>query len=210
MRTVIFDFDGTIADTMGTLVGIYNRVAPTYGCKQVDPAEIPELRKQRPQDVMRRFGVRFFNMPWLLRAVRREMKQRIDTVSPQPYVLEAIKELHARGYIIGMLTSNTEQNARHFLQQHGVEDMFSFLVAFKNLFGKDRAFRRLLKERGLSKDDVVYIGDETRDVEAAKRAGIPVIAVAWGFNAKEALEALHPDRLIEHQDALLPTIVGLD
>lgn len=209
MRTIIFDFDGTMADTLATVVAIYNRVGPTYGCRPVATAELPELRKQRPRELMRRFNVRFFNLPWLLRAMRRELQLRMNAVPPQPHVLETITALHARGYTIGLLSSNTEQNVRTFLEQHDVSSLFSFVVSYKNLFGKDRAFRRLLKARKLAKDDVVYVGDETRDIEAAHRAGICVVAVGWGFNAKEALLALKPDAFVERQEDLLSTLQQL-
>jgi phosphoglycolate phosphatase-like HAD superfamily hydrolase len=49
---------------------------------------------------------------------------------------------------------------------------------------------------------MIYIGDEIRDVKAAKKAAIPVAAVGWGFNSAGALEAFSPDFLLSHPDDL--------
>ena len=46
-----------------------------------------------------------------------------------------------------------------------------------------------------SMDEIIYVGDEMRDIEASKKVGIPVIAVSWGLNKREALESFKPDQM---------------
>jgi phosphoglycolate phosphatase-like HAD superfamily hydrolase len=58
----------------------------------------------------------------------------------------------------------------------------------------------------LDPSKVFYIGDETRDIEAAKKAGIKSIAVTWGYNTKAILDNSNPDFLCESTDALKETI----
>jgi phosphoglycolate phosphatase-like HAD superfamily hydrolase len=68
--------------------------------------------------------------------------------------------------------------------------------------GKPREFHRILKKRKVAKDEVIYIGDESRDVEAARESGIKVISVTWGYNSREALSAHRPDFIAETPDEL--------
>jgi len=69
--------------------------------------------------------------------------------------------------------------------------------------GKPREFRKILKKRGISKDHALYIGDESRDIEAAHAVGMKVISVLWGYNSKQALESHKPDFLADSgEDAL--------
>jgi len=116
-----------------------------------------------------------------------------------PQVLE---ELHGRGHRIGILTSNSETNVLAFIARHRLP-YFHFVRTSSKLFGKGRAMRRILKAEGLPPERVLYVGDETRDIEAAKEAGLRMAAVGWGYNALTALSALDPDHLLEHPGELL-------
>lgn len=78
-----------------------------------------------------------------------------------------------------------------------------FVYSGQNIFGKDKVINRLLKEQEINKALAVYIGDETRDVEAAQKLGMKVIAVTWGFNSKKVLQTLNPDAIVEKPQDLI-------
>lgn len=202
MRTAIFDFDGTIADSLHVMQELYNRIAPSYGCKPVPDADLPRLQGSRPQQLMKAYGVRWYVLPFLARKMRAAFRAEVGRAAPQPGVVDAIRALHAEGMTLGILSSNTVENIRPFLEAHGIAEHFSFVESCTSLFGKHRAFTRLMKKRRIAQDDVIYVGDETRDVEAAKRAGIRVAAVTWGFQTADALAAAKPDALISRPEEL--------
>ena len=107
------------------------------------------------------------------------------------------------GYKMGILTSNSAENVSEFLKINEVADIFDFIYSGKNLFGKAKVINKMLKQEGISKEQVVYVGDETRDVEASHKANIPVIAVNWGLNNSDILEKAKPDKIAEHPEQLI-------
>jgi len=80
--------------------------------------------------------------------------------------------------------------------------LFDFIHSGRSLFGKDRVIRKLINHEQLQADRVVYIGDETRDIEASRAAGIAVIAVSWGLNRRDLLASLSPDQIADKPDEL--------
>jgi phosphoglycolate phosphatase len=72
---------------------------------------------------------------------------------------------------LGVLSSNREDNIRRCLRANGTEGHFAFAVGYPRLFGKAKALRRILRAERVGGPDVLYVGDEVRDVEAAERAG---------------------------------------
>jgi phosphoglycolate phosphatase-like HAD superfamily hydrolase len=75
-------------------------------------------------------------------------------------------------------------------------NVFEFVCSEKNIFNKASKLNHLLKKNKLDPQNVFYIGDETRDMEAAKEVGVKTVAVTWGFNSEKALLERQPDYLI--------------
>ncbi len=202
-KNVIFDFDGTIADTLDAAVNIYNAIAPKYHCKPVKMEDKDILRGKRPQDFFKDYGVTSFKLPFLLIHIRGELKKHIINTPLVKDISIALKDLKDAGYNLGILTSNSKENVDMFLFANKLTEIFDFIYSSKNVFGKDKDILHLLKNRNIKKDNVVYVGDETRDIEAAKRVGIPIIAVSWGFNTREILVAQGPSYIIDEPGELL-------
>ena len=99
------------------------------------------------------------------------------------------------GFNLGILSSNSKINVCKFLENNNLDNIFDFIYSSRHLFGKDKTLLRLLKKRNIPKKNAVYVGDETRDIEAAKKAGISIVSVSWGFNSRKTLEALQPDQI---------------
>lgn len=202
-KVVVFDFDGTIADTIDTALKIYNNISKKYDCKPVDPQEKDFLRNKKPQEILKSYGLTLFKLPFIMMHLRKELHQQIAKVSlikGMDVVLRAIKQ---KGFTVGILTSNSKENVKLFLEKNQLLDMFDFIYSSKNIFGKDKDILKLLKERNISKKSIIYVGDETRDIEAAKRVSIPIISVTWGVNTKQVLEKSMPDYIVDTPDELL-------
>jgi phosphoglycolate phosphatase-like HAD superfamily hydrolase len=84
--------------------------------------------------------------------------------------------------------------------------MFSFIHSELNLFGKSGALDKMLKKYKLHKPDVLYVGDEVRDIEACKKVGVDIVSVTWGFNSREVLEKYQPNKLVGTPEELLQCI----
>ena len=203
IKTIIFDFDGTIANTLVTFAEIYNGIAPKFNCKKVMLKVADKLRSARPQEFMRDYGVSMFKLPFLVLKARSELNKQIDDIEPQTGICMALKQLKDMGYTLGILTSNSKKNILSFLRKNDLSDLFDFVNTGTHVFGKHRKINRILRERRLSKSAVIYVGDETRDIEAAKKVGISVIAVSWGFNKKVALQKQDPEFLADEPQSLI-------
>lgn len=90
-----------------------------------------------------------------------------------------------------------------FSEANGLNGIFDFVYSGRNIFGKDIVIGRLLENHKIEKTSAIYVGDETRDIEAAKKLGIPIVAVSWGFNARKILAAKKPNGIVDDPNNLL-------
>lgn len=192
-RVIIFDFDGTIADSFNLIVDIFNELAPRFRCRQVTGDDIVRLREATSYDMLRAFGMTTWKMPLFLLLARRRMRSRIAVVQPHAGMKEMLQSLHAQGIRVCILTSNSASNVDTFFRAHQMEGLFSLVISHKKLFGKHNALKKFIDEYGVSAERIVYVGDETRDMEAAKRAGVVSVAVTWGFQSAVVLAGTAPD-----------------
>jgi phosphoglycolate phosphatase-like HAD superfamily hydrolase len=148
-------------------------------------------------------------MPFLLRKVREYLHQEILNLKTIPGIQDALVQLKHEGYCLGILTSNSEENVKLFLKKHGLQYLFTFIYSETSLFSKDKSIRKLMKKNNLSSEEIIYVGDETRDIEASKKIHIKVIAVTWGFNSGEVLAQHNPDFLIQQPSELIEVLGSL-
>jgi len=199
---LVFDFDGTIADSLHMGIDIYNEnISNKYNCKKVDLDNLEELKSKSTYELIKEHKINILKIPLLLFVVKKIMEERMGDVEAIPGMIETLKELNERGFRMGILTSNNKKNVELFLNHHGLDGLFEFIYSEKNLFGKDKAIKKMIKKESLK--DILYIGDETRDVEACKKVGVPVVGVSWGFNTKVNLKSHNPTYLISKPSELL-------
>ncbi len=206
MAAIIFDFDGTIADSFDFIVDF---VADEAGRPPLSSAEKQELRGQSMAAIARCFGHPWWRLIGLFVRGRREMHKVIGRVKPFDDISDVIKKLHAEGHELFIVTSNTVDNVHKFLHHYELHKYFLEVYGGAGLFGKARYLKKLLKEQNLEKSDALYIGDEARDVKAAHAAKIMIIAVTWGFARPADLEALEPTAMAEHPEDLIKILEEL-
>lgn len=196
-QTYIFDFDGTLADTLDLFIEEYNAIAVLWRLPLITPKEKEVLRMESPHVLLKRYKIPLYTLPRLVLKLRATLQEKIDQIQIPKERVQVIRALKAGGKTLGILTSNSRENVEAILKRHGLADAFGFILTGKHVFGKDRTLKKFLKSRGVKGKDVCYIGDEIRDVEAAKKAGVISVGVTWGFNKKEALNSAKPDHLVE-------------
>ena len=201
MHTIIFDFDGTIADTMSVVIRIANKFADHYGYKKIPLSDLPKLREKKPSAVLRHLGISIFKLPIVARRIRFEMNKEIINLKTVVDLRDTLVHLKENGCVLGILTTNSRENVVEFLKKNDLE-LFDFVYSGRAVFGKSRLLKKMMKEKTIPHKDPIYVGDEIRDVEAAKKAGIRVIGVSWGYNTKNALLRFHPDYVIEEPEEL--------
>jgi len=201
MSIVIFDFDGTIADTLSIVIKIANKFADHYGYNKIPLSDLPKLREKKPSAVLRHLGISIFKLPLVVRKIRFEMNKEIVNLKTVADLRDTLLHIKENGRILGILTTNSRENVVEFLKKNDLE-LFDFVYSGRAVFGKSRLLKKMMKEKKIPRKDLVYVGDEIRDVEAAKKARIRVIAVSWGYNTKAALLKSHPDHIVEKPEDL--------
>jgi phosphoglycolate phosphatase len=193
-KAVIFDFDGTIADSFEVFVEV---LVAAIGRKEgFSPEEIVDLRGSSTREIMRKLGIKKWQLPILAVKGKRALGAKMERVEPFQGIPEAFKELHKSGLKIYILSTNTSKNIKGFLKKYGLENDIDEIYADIGIFGKVKWLSKLMKQQGLQASECVYIGDETRDIEATKKVGMKCIAVSWGYGNPETLQAYHPDNLV--------------
>ena len=203
--TVIFDFDGTLANSLELVFKLYNEHVDEFGYLPLDKSEFNALRKLGYKKAMRKKKVKMRMLPKMLVTIGREMRQRMDEVLPYEGIVAVIESLKSQGYSVGVLTSNQAPLVKEFFEKHEFP-AFDFIVSEKTLFGKEKALRKIIKRYSLRKDSVIYVGDEPRDVAACRKAGIPIIGVSWGLAGNEGYLKAQPDVLVHTPKELLAEI----
>ncbi|MFK5922770.1 MAG: HAD-IA family hydrolase [Verrucomicrobiota bacterium] len=200
---LIFDFDGTLADTLAVGVEIFNDVAGDYGLKTVSAEEVEELRKLNTRALLDRLGISRLMAVKMAARIRHLLSKRIDEVPLMPGAEKMIRDLSDAGFGMGILSSNAVDNVRRFLAHYDLENCFHFVEAGASLFGKGSRLRSILKRERREAPAVMYVGDETRDMEAARDAGIHGVAVCWGANEREAMLTEDPDFCVDAPEELV-------
>jgi phosphoglycolate phosphatase-like HAD superfamily hydrolase len=202
---VIFDFDGTIADSFVESLAAYNRIAPRLRLRTIQDHELPGLRRMGAGELLRVLGIPMWKLPRLMIAARADLHDHFHSVKPIPGIAEALRDLSEAGCHLAIVTSNSEENVRQFLTRHQIAD-FQTIVAGSSIFGKATRLRRLVKFARADRATTVYVGDTVPDVRAAREARTFAVAVAWGFNDRAPLEVEVPDALVESTRQLAPMI----
>lgn len=201
-RLLIFDFDGTIADTLPVAVHIVNALGDEFGFRQVLAEEFVELKHKSIKELMEMSGLSWYQLPLFVKRARDLFKERLVEVNPILGMPEILVALHKRGYRMGILTSNTEEGVSHFLKMNEVH-LFEFIYAPDSIFGKAKVIKKIMKNYELPASALAMIGDEVRDIEAAQKVGIQSVGVTWGFNSAQLLSKNSPDHIIAEPKELL-------
>ena len=202
-NAILFDFDGTIADTFDALLTTTNRLSAEFGYEPTDRDIAKHLQGLTTRELIQRSGISLFKLPRLLRRLRVELQVEIPRSRPFPEMAATLTTLRQQGYSLGIVTSNSAENVALFLDNWQLSALFDSVCTGATLFGKSRVLRKLLAQLQLDPTTTLYVGDETRDIAAAKKVGMPIASVTWGFNAEALLAAEAPDFLIRHPAELL-------
>ena len=195
-RLAIFDFDGTLADSFPWFLEIVNDVADRFGFRRIEEHEVDTLRGYDVRGMIRHLRTPAWKLPLIARHMRARMAADIDRVSLFPGVSEMLRALHGHGVSIAIVTSNSEANVRRVLGAQNAA-LVRHYGCGASLLGKGSKLRRVLRASGIPAADAVKIGDEIRDVHAARTAGMASYAVGWGYAHAAALAAHGPDAVFE-------------
>ena len=216
--TIVFDLDGTLIDTAPDLVDTLNVVFAREGLPPV-PNDAARAAIGGGAKTMIARGLEAEG-----RAVTPDLLERLfddfithysahiaDRSRPFPGLEAALDQLAARGLKLAVCTNKLERLSVQLLQTLRLASRFAAICG-QDTFGIQKPdpaiLRRTIEAAGGDARSAIMVGDSATDIRTARAAGIPVIAVDFGYSERPVAE-FHPDRLISHFDALPGAVAAL-
>ncbi|WP_407362530.1 HAD hydrolase-like protein [Pseudomonas luteola] len=205
-QLVIFDFDGTLADSFPFFLESLDTLAQAHRFNRYDPADFDRIRSYDTRQLLRYFGIPLWKIPHVARHFQRLLAHGGHTIHPFEGVPAMLETLHQAGIQLALVTSNSLENVECIL---GPSARYLDRVECNApLLGKSSRLKQVVARCNVSPDATICIGDELRDIQAARKAGIACGAVSWGYASPEALRRAGPDYLFERLDAITYTLVS--
>ena len=196
LKAIIFDFDGTVADTMQNALRVYNEHAKSMNLPKITDPE--RLRGKHAKEVLiKELGIPIWKLPKMVYLGKKILKEAVHDVDLFPGIKDVIDQLRGE-YQVGILTSNKKEVVQRVFAKHGLE--VDFIYSDFSFFYKQIALWKILRKYKWQRHEVIYVGDEMRDVESCKKAGIKIIGVSWGYNTAQSLRNVGADFVAESVD----------
>ena len=198
-KLVIFDFDGTLADSALWMARELNPLARRFGFRQVTQEDIQVMRGQRTREILQTLDVPHWKLPFIARHLRRRFAEDADSIQLFPGAKALLRRLAGQGVVLALVSSNSAANVRRILGPEAAA-LIEHYACGASLFGKAAKFRKVMRAARVQACETLCIGDETRDIEAAREAGLACGAVAWGYASREILAKVGPTWLFDTPD----------
>lgn len=209
IRHVIFDFDGTIVDSLAVAIQLINQLAHKYNLKPMNNEELDKLRQLPILERFRAANISPYQIPRLGLEFTRNYTRSLGSIQVFADMREVILNLKEQGLVLSIISSNSNHNIRKFLVDNDL-NIFDHIYCAKNIFGKEKTIGSLIKKLNLRRPELIYVGDEVRDIMACQANSIKVIAVTWGFDTQEMLENAQPDYIADKPAEILDIVLGVN
>lgn len=207
VRLVIFDFDGTLSDSGDWFLSVVDDLARRFRFRRVAQQEVEMLRHRSSREVIQYLGIARWKLPLIARHLRKRVGANAHRIELFPGTPDLLEQIAAMGIRIALVTSNSEANARAILGPTHAARIDCYACG-SSLFGKAPKFRRVVKRMGIQPAHALSIGDETRDIDAAREVGMRSGAVLWGYASEAALSQAGPDALFRAPQDILDFIAA--
>src|SRR6478735_5442592 len=195
---VIFDFDGTLADSTAWAIRAVRPLAERFKFKAVTEDEIAMLRGRTSREIITYLGLPLWKVPLVAAHGKKMMAADAHAIPLFAGTGDLLRALSAAGLRLAIVSSNSETTIRSIL---GAE-----LAGLVDHYGCGAAI--VVKAARIPKDRVLCIGDETRDIEAAREAGLACGAVEWGYATRRALADHGPTMMFSAMDEIISRVAA--
>jgi phosphoglycolate phosphatase len=190
-RLAIFDFDGTLADTLPWMRSIFNELAEAHGFRRVESHEFERFRDLEGHALLRELGLPVWKLPRVLGDMRRRMAEHTGELRLFPGMGDVLHRLAKAKIQLAIVSSNSRENVERILGTDNARRVAHFGCGV-SMFGKAAKLRQALRQCSVPPANAIYIGDEIRDAVAAAKAGMAFGAVTWGQHRRQILAEEKP------------------
>jgi phosphoglycolate phosphatase len=200
-RLAIFDFDGTLADSLPWFRASFQETITRFGLTPTTSEELESMRGLSGREIMARLGVSMWQLPAIANDMRKRKLAAASQISLFDGILAMLSDLQRLNIKTAIVSSDSEASIRQVLGP--ATDLIAGFDCGAAMFGKHWKFRRVARRLGIKPAETICIGDEIRDIEAAKAAEMDSGAVAWGFALPAALQAAGPTHLFNSIEEMI-------
>lgn len=197
-KLVIFDFDGTLADSLPWFIEVFDTLADKFAFRRLDRSNLEALKRMDSRDLLKAHDVPLWKVPMIGAHAKSLQNQNIDKIKRFDGIADVLNALDDMGVTIAIVTSNAQENVERVLGPSTAK--ISHFACGATLFGKGAKFKAVMKAAGATASETISIGDELRDIEAAREVGVKTGAVTWGYAAADRLALEKPDHMFERPD----------
>ena len=158
------------------------------------------------KSIMRSLEVSWWKVPWIARFMRKQMSAQVKQIKLFPGVEAMLEQLAENQVKIAIVSSNSLENVQNILPGECAR-YISYYACGASLFKKKAKFQKVISHTQTPLFEVLCIGDEGRDLEAARATGVDFGAVIWGYAEGEILRALGAKYVFQKIEEIAPTIV---
>jgi len=207
-KVILFNFNGTLVNTKSLAIDIFNEIAERRGYKKINNNDIHYLSTLSIRDRCKRLDVPIYQMPWVGLQIKQRYQQYIPNLKSVDGINGVLHELKQKGFRLGFLTTNSRVVTNQFLINNSI-NIFDYTHYSFNPFSKAKDISSFLKSNGLNRQEVIYIGDELRDIKASKKNQLCCIATSWGYDSIELLNEGHADYIAQQPKDILNIVSRL-
>jgi phosphoglycolate phosphatase len=201
IKYIVFDFDGTLADTFDVIKNIAMNEYSEYDI------DVELFKSEGAKGMLKMLNIPRWKIPGMILNVTNKLRNS-KNIKLFPGIVDLLINLK-KDYKIGILSSNSKEIINDTLKEYDIENLFEFVYSESSLFGKHSVLKRMCSKHNIDPLEVIYVGDEDRDIIAAKKANLKTIAVTWGFNSNEKLSKESPDYLVDSPMQILEALQSL-
>ncbi len=203
---LLFDFDGTLADSFPFFVTVFNQLAVRHRFSALSPADIERLRHLDARTVMRHVGLPMWRLPFVAADFRRLMANTSQNIHLFEATAATLHRLHEAGLQLAVVTSNAPATVHRLLGPERSR-LISRVDGGASIFGKRSRIRRVMRELGAAPERTLYVGDQITDLQSARRAGVAFGAVGWGYAPLSAFATHGPDHVFTDMPDLVRQVL---
>jgi phosphoglycolate phosphatase len=200
VKLVIFDFDGTLANSKEVSIRIYNELSEKYKLSKIDNVHniwtIPLFKR------FKALNLSIEKLPFFAVDFTKQYKDSLESITLVNGTKELLTDLKELGYKLAIVSANSQSNIRDFLRKNQI-DIFDNIISSRNLLGKEKVVKSLLNTHQCTSSEAIYVGDEITDIVACNKLGVKIIWVDWGYDSIEMLNNYRPDYIVSSPKDIL-------
>ncbi len=180
-----------------------NIAAKKYRFKPIKDLEL--LRNMTIRRFLKHQKVPIYKLPLVLLEAQKFQLKNMSRMKLPKGMREVLEKLKKK-YKIAILSSNRTKVIYSFLGRHDLDNMFDFVETYHKIFAKSVGLGKMLITHNLKHSEVLYVGDEIRDIQATRKVRIDMVAVTWGLNGEEILRKYKPKYIIKKPEDLIALV----